>query len=81
VSAQTLPQRNGTVATDNPHVITLSRDSCGACWRDAAKALFSSAFAHMRDADGLVFFWSLRERRMLRTHTRMRKKCGNETRV
>ncbi|CAN7468078.1 hypothetical protein LJR143_002952 [Pseudoxanthomonas sp. LjRoot143] len=79
--AQTLPQRNGTVATDNPHVIKLSRDSSDACWRDLVKALFSSTFERMRDFDGLVFFWSLRARRMLRAHTRLRKNGGDETRV
>jgi hypothetical protein len=52
----------------------LSRDSNDARKHDALKALFSSAFARVTDFVGLVFFWSLREHRMLRTHTRVRKK-------
>jgi hypothetical protein len=35
----------------------------------------------MRNTDGLVFFWSLRARRMLRAHTRLRENTGVETRV
>ncbi|MBD9478681.1 hypothetical protein [Pseudoxanthomonas sp. PXM02] len=59
----------------------LSRDSNDAHINDALKALFSSTFARVADFAGLVFFWSLHERRMLRTHTRVRKKRGDETRV